>query len=118
MRHLLFKRLLSTLPVMLTVLVLIFMLLHIGSGDPAALMAGANASAEQIDAIRKSLNLDKPLAEQFWLYAHDVLRLDLGRSISSNRPVSWLISQRLEPSLVLALTTIVMSVLIAVPVGV
>ncbi|MGV0959295.1 MAG: ABC transporter permease [Limnohabitans sp.] len=118
MRHLLLKRLLSIIPVMLTVLILIFMLLHIGSGDPAALMAGNNASSEQIEAIRKSLNLDKPLLEQFWLYASEVMRLDLGRSISSNRPVSWLIAQRIEPSLVLALSTIVLSVLIAVPVGV
>lgn len=117
MLRLLFKRLLATIPVMLTVLVVIFMLLHIGSGDPAALMAGDNASPEQVETIRKNLNLDKPLAEQFLLYAHDVARFDLGRSIASNRPVSWLIAQRIEPTLVLAIATIVLSVLIAVPVG-
>ncbi|MDE2394089.1 MAG: ABC transporter permease [Burkholderiales bacterium] len=118
MLRLILKRVLAVVPVMLTVLVVIFLLLHIGSGDPAALMAGNNASPEQIEALRKSLNLDKPLPEQFWLYARNLAHLDLGRSIASNRPVSWLIEQRIEPTLVLALATILLSVAIAVPAGV
>ena len=118
MLRLITKRLLAVIPVMLTVLIVIFMLLHIGSGDPAALMAGDNASQEQIETIRKSLNLDLPLYQQFGLYAQNLLRLDLGHSIASNRPVSWLIAQRVEPTLVLAVCTILLSVLLAVPIGV
>lgn len=118
MSRFLLKRILSTIPVMLTVLVVIFMLVHIGSGDPAALIAGNNATPEQIDAIRKSLNLDKPLMEQFWLYFNDVMHADLGRSIASNRPVQWLIVQRIEPTVMLAFTTIFLSVMLAVPTGV
>ena len=99
------ERSLSVIPVMLTVLFVVFIIVHIGPGDPAALMAGPNANGEQIEAIRQKLNLDKPLMEQFWIYFSDVIRFDLGRSVFSDRPVSWLILQRVEPTLVLAITT-------------
>ena len=112
------ERSLSVIPVMLTVLFVVFIIVHIGPGDPAALMAGPNANGEQIEAIRQKLNLDKPLMEQFWIYFSDVIRFDLGRSVFSDRPVSWLILQRVEPTLVLAITTTLLSVLIAVPAGV
>ena len=111
-------RSLSVIPVMLTVLFVVFIIVHIGPGDPAALMAGPNANGEQIEAIRQKLNLDKPLMEQFWIYFSDVIRFDLGRSVFSDRPVSWLILQRVEPTLVLAITTTLLSILIAVPAGV
>jgi peptide/nickel transport system permease protein len=111
-------RMLSVIPVMLTVLFAVFIIVHIGPGDPAAIMAGPNANAEQIDEIRQKLNLDKPLMEQFWIYFSDVIRLDLGRSVFSDRPVSWLIAQRVEPTLLLALITTILSILIAVPAGV
>lgn len=118
MSRFVFGRILAVIPVMLTVLFVIFIILHIGPGDPAALMAGPNADAAQIEAIRQKLNLDRPLMEQFGIYFSDILRFDLGRSVFSDRPVSWLIAQRVEPTLLLALTTTILSVLIAVPAGV
>lgn len=111
-------RVVSVIPVMLIVLFVVFMIVHIGPGDPAGLMAGPNANAEQIEAIRQKLNLDKPLMEQFWIYLSDVVRFDLGRSVFSDRPVSWLIWQRVEPTMLLAIMTTILSVLIAVPAGV
>lgn len=118
MSRFVFGRILAVIPVMLTVLFVIFIILHIGPGDPAALMAGPNADAAQIEAIRQKLNLDRPLMEQFGIYFSDILRFDLGRSVFSDRPVSWLIAQRVEPTLLLAITTTILSVLIAVPAGV
>lgn len=118
MLHLIMKRVVSVIPVMLTVLVAIFLLLHLGPGDPAALMAGPNANSEQIEALRAKLNLDKPLLSQFWLYFTNLMHFDLGRSIASDRPVGALILQRAEPTLLLALLTTVLSVLLAVPAGV
>jgi peptide/nickel transport system permease protein len=111
-------RLLSTVPVMLTVLVVIFLLLHIGPGDPAATLAGDNATPEQIAGIRARLHLDQPLIVQFAIYLRQVLSFDLGVSVFSNRPVTTLIMQRAEPTLMLALTTTLLSVIVAVPAGI
>lgn len=118
MARFLFSRLLATLPVMLTVLVVVFMLLHIGPGDPAAAMAGDNASAEQIAQIRQRLHLDQPLVVQFLIYLRQLAQFDLGVSVYSGRPVATMILQRAEPTLMLALTTTLLSVLVAVPAGV
>jgi len=111
-------RLLSTVPVMLTVLVVIFLLLHLGPGDPAATLAGDNATPEQIAGIRARLHLDQPLIVQFAIYLRQVLSFDLGVSVFSNRPVTTLIMQRAEPTLMLALTTTLLSVIVAVPAGI
>lgn len=118
MRQFILKRSLSTIPVVLTVVIVIFLLLHLSPGDPAALMAGPNANDAQIAALRVRLHLDKPLLDQFWLYALGLLHFDLGRSIVSDIPVGRLIAQRAEPTLLLALMTTVLSVLLAVPMGV
>lgn len=118
MARFLFSRLLATLPVMLTVLVVVFMLLHIGPADPAAAMAGDNASAEQIAQIRQRLHLDQPLVVQFLIYLRQLAQFDLGVSVYSGRPVATMILQRAEPTLMLALTTTLLSVLLAVPAGV
>lgn len=118
MARFLLWRLLSTVPVMLTVLVVIFLLLHIGPGDPAATLAGDNATPEQIAGIRARLHLDQPLIVQFAIYLRQVLSFDLGVSVFSNRPVTTLIMQRAEPTLMLALTTTFLSVIVAVPAGI
>ncbi|MBL8653385.1 MAG: ABC transporter permease, partial [Alphaproteobacteria bacterium] len=118
MARFLLWRLLSTVPVMLTVLVVIFLLLHIGPGDPAATLAGDNATPEQIASIRARLHLDQPLIVQFAIYLRQVLSFDLGVSVFSNRPVTTLIMQRAEPTLMLALTTTLLSVIVAVPAGI
>ncbi len=118
MARFLLWRLLSTVPVMLTVLVVIFLLLHIGPGDPAATLAGDNATPEQIAGIRARLHLDQPLIVQFAIYLRQVLSFDLGVSVFSNRPVTTLILQRAEPTLMLAATTTILSVIVAVPAGI
>ncbi|POR46955.1 ABC transporter permease [Bosea psychrotolerans] len=118
MARYLFQRLLATAPVMLTVLAIVFLLLHIGPGDPAAAMAGDNASPEQITQIRQRLHLDQPLPVQFLIYLRQLAQFDLGVSVYSGRPVATMILQRAEPTLMLALTTSLLSVLLAVPAGV
>ncbi len=112
------RRLLSTLLVMALVGVFIFLLLHLSPGDPAAIIAGDNATPAQIEAIKTSLGLNDPLHVQFGRWAIRVLNGDLGISIFSNVPVATLIGQRVWPTLSLAFTTIVLAVILAVAAGV
>ncbi len=112
------RRLASTLVVMAIVGVFVFLLLHLSPGDPAAIIAGDNASPEQIAGIRQRLGLDDPLPVQFLRWSGAVLQGDLGISIFSNEPVMKLVGQRIEPTLSLALTTLVVAVTLAVTFGV
>jgi peptide/nickel transport system permease protein len=112
------RRLLATLPVMATVAVFVFFLLRLAPGDPAALIAGDDATLADIENIRARLGLDKPMLEQFAIWVGNILQGDLGVSIFSNLPVTTLIAQRLEPTLMLALCTITVAVTLAIPLGV
>jgi peptide/nickel transport system permease protein len=112
------RRILATIPVMGVVAVVVFLLLHLAPGDPAALIAGDFATAEDIARIGKQLGLDEPLHVQFVAWVGRLFRGDLGTSIFSHLPVSRLIRQRLEPTLVLSVTTLVIAVVLAVPIGV
>jgi peptide/nickel transport system permease protein len=112
------RRLGSTVLVMGIVGVFVFMLLHLSPGDPAAIVAGDNASPAQIAQIRERLGLDDPLPIQFLRWAGQVVQGDLGTSIFTNEPVIKLIGERLEPTVSLALTTLVFAVVIAVTFGV
>jgi peptide/nickel transport system permease protein len=112
------RRVASTFVVMATVAVFIFLLLHLSPGDPAAIIAGDNATSEQIDGIRQKLGLDDPLPVQFLRWASHVAQGDLGVSIFSNEPVLKLIGQRLEPTLSLAICTIILAVTLAITLGV
>jgi peptide/nickel transport system permease protein len=98
--------------------VIAFLLLHLAPGDPATLIAGDFATAEDIARIGKQLGLDRPLPVQFVGWVGQILQGELGTSIFSQLPVSRLIRQRLEPTLVLSMTTLVIAVILAVPVGV
>lgn len=118
MLNFLFRRLLSTLPVLLVVAVLVFLMLRLTPGDPAAVLAGDAATTEQIGQIRASLGLDRSVPEQFAIWFGNLLTGDLGQSYYYKLPVTQLIAQRLEPTLSLALITIVIAVLVAVPLGV
>jgi peptide/nickel transport system permease protein len=100
------------------VAVLVFALLRLTPGDPAAIMAGDAANAEQIERIRAGLGLDRPIVVQFGLWLGKVLSGDLGESFYFRIKVAELIAQRLEPTLALSTLTIVLAVLIAVPLGV
>src|SRR5580693_7109774 len=96
-------RLASLIVVMALVGVCVFLLLHLAPGDPAAIIAGDNATPDQIASIRAHLGLDEALPLQFLRWSTAVLSGDLGVSIFSNTPVTTLIGQRLEPTVSLAL---------------
>jgi len=114
----LLRRILSTLPVLVIVAVLVFLVLRLAPGDPAAILAGDAASTEQIARIRVQLGLDKPIVAQFAIWAGNLLSGDLGESFYYKMKVTTLIGQRLEPTLALATLTILVAVLVAVPLGV
>ena len=114
----LIRRILATIPVMAVVAIFVFSLLHLTPGDPAAVIAGDYASPADIDRIRARLGLDQPIYIQFGKWVGHISQGDLGISIFSDLPVSRLIKQRLEPTLALAIATIIVSVLTAVPMGV
>ncbi len=111
------KRLLSTLPVVLVVAVTVFMIVRLTPGDPAAIIGGNSATSEDLDRIRVQLGLAQPLWTQFLLWAGKVLQGDLGFSFFLNKPVVELIAQRVEPTLSLAVGTLVLAVAIALPLG-
>jgi len=112
------RRLLATVLVMAIVAVFIFLLLRLSPGDPAAIIVGDNATQVQIDAVRKQLGLEDPLVVQFVHWLAGVLTGDLGVSIFSHEPVGKLIGQRIEPTLSLATTTLLLAVAVAVSFGV
>jgi peptide/nickel transport system permease protein len=112
------RRILATIPVLAIVALVVFSILHFAPGDPAAVIAGDQATPEQIVAIRAKLGLDRPFHEQFILWIGNVLHGDLGVSIFSNRPVATLFAQRLEPTIALAILTMIVAVTLAVPMGV
>jgi len=112
------RRVLATVPVLLIVAVLVFLLLRLTPGDPAAIMAGDAASTEQIARIRSGLGLDRPILVQFGIWFGNLLTGDLGESFYYKAKVATLIGQRLEPTLSLAALTIVIAVLVAVPLGI
>ena len=112
------RRLAATIPVLLIVSVLVFLMLRLTPGDPAAVLAGDAASTEQIAQIRTSLGLDRSIPEQFVIWFGHTITGDLGQSFYYKTNVATLIGQRIEPTLSLALVTITIAVLVAVPLGV
>jgi peptide/nickel transport system permease protein len=112
------RRLLATLPVMAVVAIFVFFLLRLAPGDPAAIIAGEDATAAQIAAVRSKLGLDQPILQQFVVWIGGMLQGDFGTSIFSNLPVSRLIAQRIEPTLSLMLATLAVAVGLAIPLGV
>jgi peptide/nickel transport system permease protein len=112
------RRLLSTIPVLLIVSVLVFLMLRLTPGDPAAILAGDQATTEQIAQIRANLGLDRSIPAQYFIWLGHLLQGDLGESFYYKTDVASLIGQRLEPTMSLAVITIVVAVLVAVPLGV
>ena len=112
------RRLLATIPVMAVVAVLVFSMLRLTPGDPAAIIAGAAANSQDIIDIRQKLGLDRPIVEQFAIWIGHVLTGDFGESFFFKKQVADLILDRVGPTLALATFTMVWSVLIAVPLGV
>ncbi len=112
------QRILAAVPVMGFVALFVFLMLRLTPGDPAAIIAGDTATPEQLQRIREALGLNDPLHIQFITWIGNLLQGDFGTSVLSGKPVIELIAARMEPTISLALTTIILSVLIAVPLGV
>jgi len=113
----LIKRILATIPVMVIVAIIVFTLIRLVPGDPAAVIAGNMATNDDIARIRTELGLDRGFFTQLALWSKGMLTGDMGQSFFFKKDVAELIGDRLEPTLSLALLTIVMTVLIAVPLG-
>ena len=112
------KRLAATLPVLLLVAVCVFAFVHTLPGDPASLVAGADASPEDVTAVRESLGLDKPLPEQFVRYVARVLQGDFGISLKTRRSVLEEIGERLMPTVWLTFFAMTWSTLFGLMLGV
>jgi peptide/nickel transport system permease protein len=112
------RRVLASVPVMAFVALFVFSLLYLAPGDPAAIIAGDQASPEDVARIRASLGLDRSFPVRFGEWLWNVLHGDLGSSIFANLPVAHMIGQRVEPTLSLMLLTLLLSVGVAVPLGV
>ena len=112
------KRLFATIPVMAVVAVVVFMLLRLTTGDPAAIIAGDSGTSQDVEAIRAKLGLDRPIVQQFGIWIAKVVRGDFGESFFFKRSVASLIVERVEPTLALATLTLVLTVAMAVPLGV
>ena len=112
------RRILATIPVMGVVAVIVFLMLRLSPGDPAAIIAGDHATSEDIAAIREHLGLDRPLLDQFVRWLGQLATSDFGASIYLDQPVLGLIMERVEPTLALSASTMIFAILLAVPLGV
>ena len=118
MQRYILKRLLAAIPTMAIVGVVVFSIIHLAPGDPAAIMAGEDADYEQVEAMRESMGLLDPIPVQFWRFVSGVAQGDLGESIFSGHKVSALILDRVEPTLSLAVLSLSISILVSIPAGV
>lgn len=112
------KRLLLSILVIFGVSILIFTISRIIPGDPARLALGPRATAEAVEALRKEMNLDEPLLKQYVLWLKDVLNGDLGRSLTSKRPVSMDIKQFLPATIELMIFAALLMVIFAFLLGI
>jgi len=112
------RRILATIPVVTVVAILAFLLLRLTTGDPAAIIAGDSATTQQVAEIRVKLGLERPLVEQFVIWVGRIVRGDFGESYFFKKTVAELIRDRLEPTAALAVCTIMLAVVLAVPLGV
>jgi peptide/nickel transport system permease protein len=113
----LLRRIAASIPVIGIVAVLVFLMLRLTPADPAAIIAGDFANDQQIAEIRTKLGLDQPILNQFLIWAGNMLQGDFGESFFYKKGVGELIAERLEPTVSLSLVTIVLTILIAVPLG-
>jgi peptide/nickel transport system permease protein len=118
MAFFLFRRVLSTAPVLVIVALIVFMILRLTPGDPAAALVGDNGTSADIARIHASLGLDRPLPVQFVKWTGQLLQGNLGDSYYMKQPVTRLIAQRIAPTVSLSALTLVMTLLLAVPLGV
>ncbi len=112
------RRLLMLPSVLLVVGVVVFALIHLTPGDPAAVILGPDATSEQIDQLRQQLGLDKPIYVQFGHWFGGVLHLDFGNSLFLDEPVTTALRSRAEPTMLLTLYALTIQILIGIPAGV
>ncbi|HLW27765.1 MAG TPA: ABC transporter permease, partial [Kiloniellales bacterium] len=112
------RRILAIIPVLLIVAIIVFLMLRLSPGDPAAILAGDAATPAQIERIRTELGLNDPLHIQFITWMGQILQGDLGTSLISRTDVWTMIERRLDPTINIAILTIIISVILAVPMGV
>ena len=112
------KRLLTVIPTLIGVIIVTFLLTRVLPGDPAVYFAGPAATPQSIADIRKGLGLDKPLPEQFIRYVNDLAHGNFGNSLSTGRPVATEITSRLPASAELTFLGLILSIVIAVPLGI
>jgi peptide/nickel transport system permease protein len=112
------RRIVATIPVMAVVALFVFSLLYIAPGDPAAIIAGDQATPADVARIRESLGLDRPFLVRFGEWLWQIMQGNLGISIFTNLPVLTMIAQRVEPTLSLMGVTLCLAVTVAVPLGV
>ncbi len=112
------RRLIASIPVIFLVGIITFSILHIAPGDPAVLMAGEEATPEDVEKMRVALGFDKPFYVQFGVWVGNLLRGDLGTSIFSKHSITSLMAPRLQPTLSLGLLAIVLSILLGIPMGI
>jgi peptide/nickel transport system permease protein len=111
------RRLTSTAVVVLGVVVLVFLLIHLIPGDPVDVMLGESAQTADREALRVSLGLDKPVADQLIIYIKGLLNFDLGRSLHSQQPITALLAERLPATIELALAALLVTLVLALPLG-
>ena len=111
-------RVAQSIPVVIGVVIISFLLTRALPGDPAVYFAGVAADTESIEQTRVAMGLDKPLIQQFFVYVGTLLQGDLGQSLTSGRSVATDLAKRLPASLELTLTALILAIVIAVPLGV
>src|SRR6266404_2507774 len=111
------RRLIAIIPVLAVVAIFVFLMLRLTPGDPAAVIAGDNATSDQIADIRTKLGLDEPIYAQFTIWIGNVLKGNFGESFFK-KTVAELIAQRVEPTLALAICTLLIAIVFAIPLGV
>ncbi len=112
------RRLVLSIPTLIGVMVVVFLLLYVAPGDPVQDMVGERADAETIARLRKELHLDEPLPKQFMLYAGGVLRGDLGNSYITQRPIIQDIKERFPKTLLLAGSAMLLASVLGITIGV
>ena len=112
------KRIVSLIPVLAVVAIVVFSLVHLTPGDPAAVMLGPNATTEQVDALRTEMGLDRPLLVQFFGWLGGAVTGDLGYSHFMGANVSTVLMDHLGPTLSLAILAEAVALIIAIPAGI
>lgn len=111
----LIRRLWQMIPTLIGVVLLVFFLFKTFGGDPAEILGGLNASAEQVDAIREQLGLNKPVWQQLWIFVQQIVTFDWGKSWATNEAVSSLFASRLPATLTVMTPILLLDVLLAIP---